>query len=69
MGEDEFERPPQPVGKLYPDQIAVLCGVCADFLVMDAVPGNWSPATKFAAYRQNNREFLSFWPHSAKCKA
>ena len=21
------------VGKLYPDQIAVLCGVCADFLV------------------------------------
>ena len=42
---------------------------CAGFLVVDAVPGNWSPATKFAAYTQNNREFLSFWPHSAKCKA
>jgi hypothetical protein len=43
--------------------------VRADFLVVDAVPGNWSPATKFAAYRQNNREFLNFWPHSAKSKA
>jgi hypothetical protein len=46
-----------------------LGSICADFVVVDAVPGNWSPATKFAAYRQNNREFLNFWPHSAKSKA
>jgi hypothetical protein len=37
-----------------------------DFLVVDAVPPNWSPWAKFPAYREKNREFIEFRPNRRK---
>jgi hypothetical protein len=38
-----------------------ITSISADFLVVDAVLRNRSPACEFPANRENNREYFNFW--------
>jgi hypothetical protein len=37
-----------------------ITSICADFVVVEVVPPNRSPTTKFPANREKNREILNF---------
>jgi hypothetical protein len=53
--------PPQAAGMSCYSVAVENTPVCADFLVVDAVPPNRSARTKFPANRENNWECFDIW--------